>query len=233
MRLPVDLAAAQIHDTRSQVPTRAEAALPLLWPALLRRGPTRSSCCYCGLGAPRRSRRTEQVPTRAKAALPLLWRPLLRRGPTWSCCCYAVWALPADLATQSRSRQALRLPSRCYGGPCFGEAPRAVAAATRNDGIWCVTLLTDLPAARIYRTNMSRHYRVMVVGNAHHSTPTGLVPFFVLFTCLPVLHVPSPSPLRIVAAYIHLPSSSFVCFWVFWVHQHLLKGLLFCYRWRA
>jgi hypothetical protein len=154
----------------------------------------------CGLGAPRRSRRAEQVSTCAEAALPLLWRALLRRDPTRSSCCYAVWALPADLAARSRSRRALRLLSRCHGGPCFSEAPRAVAAATRKDGIRCVTLLTDLPAARIYRTNRSRHYRVMVVGNAHHFTPTGLVPFFVLFTCLPVLRVPSPSPLRIVAA---------------------------------
>jgi hypothetical protein len=169
----------------------------------------------CGLSAPHRSSRAEQVPTSAEAALPLLWRALLRRGPTRSCCCYAGWALPADLATRSRSRRALRLLSRCYGGPCFSEAPRAVAAATRKDGIRCVMLLTDLPAARIYRTNRSRHYRVMVVGNARHSTPTGLVPFFVLFTCLPVLHVPSPSPLRIVAAYIHLSSSSFVCFGFF------------------
>jgi hypothetical protein len=106
--------------------------------------------------------------TRAEAGLPLLWRALLRRGPTRSCCCY-------------------------------------------EKG----TLLTDLPAARIYRTNRSRHYRVMAVDSAHHSTRTGSVPFFDLFTCLPVLHVTSPSPLRIVAAYIHLLPSSFVCFGFF------------------
>jgi hypothetical protein len=135
--LLADLAAAQIHDTRSQIPTRVEAALLLLWWALLRRGPTRS-------------------------------------------CCYAVWALPADLTaaqihdTRSRSRHALRLISRCYGGPYFDEAPRAVVADTREDVMQCVMLLTDLPIARIYKTNRSRHYRVMVVDNAHHPLPQGL-----------------------------------------------------------
>jgi hypothetical protein len=68
-----------------------------------------------------------QFLTRAEAGLPLLWRALLRRGPTRSCCCY-------------------------------------------EKG----TLLTDIPAARIYRTNRSRHYRVMAVDSAHHSTRQGL-----------------------------------------------------------
>jgi hypothetical protein len=34
--LLADLVAAQIHDAWSQAPTRIEAALPLLWRALLR-----------------------------------------------------------------------------------------------------------------------------------------------------------------------------------------------------
>jgi hypothetical protein len=41
----------------------------------------------------------------------------------------------------ARSRRALRQLSRCYGGPCFDEAPRASAAAI---AVWA--LPTDLAA---------------------------------------------------------------------------------------
>nr|ACF83890.1 unknown [Zea mays]ACG40349.1 hypothetical protein [Zea mays] len=106
----------------------------------------------------------------------------------------------------------MRARNVCVASVDLFSQNSAVATAAREDGIQCVTLLTYLAAAQIYRTNRSRHYRVMVLDNAHHSTPAGFVSFFLLFTCLPVLHGLSPSPLRIVAAYIHLPSSSFVCF---------------------
>jgi hypothetical protein len=231
-RLPADLAAAQIHDTRSQVPTRAEAALPLLWWALLRRGPTRSSSCY------------------------------------------AVWALPADLAARSRSRRALRLLSRCYGGPCFDETPRAAAAAMRSgrsppispreagpDARWgCSHAVMAGPASARPHAQLLLLQERMGYG-VWRSSPTslprgsteqtGLDTIALWSSVMLIISHPqglylssfclhaSPyyaSPLRPLFAlwqpnYIYCRPHS--CVLGFWVHQHLLKGLVFCCRWHA
>ncbi|NP_001337186.1 uncharacterized protein [Zea mays] len=68
----------------------------------------------------------------------------------------------------------MRARNVCVASVDLFSQNSAVATAAREDGIQCVTLLTYLAAAQIYRTNRSRHYRVMVLDNAHHSTPAGV-----------------------------------------------------------